>query len=93
MTEESYSGDNSEEYISPIDFSDDTRAPYGAGKKERRASPLSDRRKKDRRRASRFSDDADKNKGATSIDPMNIYLREMGTLSLLSHDEERNNFV
>ena len=26
--------------------------------------------------------------GRTSVDPMNIYLREMGNLSLLSHDEE-----
>jgi RNA polymerase primary sigma factor len=56
---------------------------------DRRSSALSDRRKKDRRRAARYSEDQDKvSKAKGSIDPMNIYLREMGTLTLLNHEEE-----
>jgi RNA polymerase primary sigma factor len=46
--------------------------------------PLAGRRKGDRRRTSRGSG---KDSGH-SIDPMNIYLREMGSLTLLSHEEE-----
>ncbi|MFV0438109.1 MAG: sigma-70 family RNA polymerase sigma factor [Desulfopila sp.] len=57
----------------------------GKGAKDRRSS-VSDRRRGDRRRASRMPA-AGKNV-SHSIDPMNIYLREMGTLTLLSHDEE-----
>jgi len=53
--------------------------------KDRRSSSL-DRKQGDRRRASRMPD-IGKN-GNHSIDPMNIYLREMGTLTLLSHEEE-----
>ena len=50
-------------------------------------SPL-ELKKGDRRRISRAVK-AGKNGGAShSIDPMNIYLREMGTLTLLSHEEE-----
>ncbi len=47
-------------------------------------SPVGGRRKGDRRRTSRGSG----KDGAHSIDPMNIYLREMGSLTLLSHEEE-----
>ena len=43
-----------------------------------------DRRKNDRRRISRNSGKDAKH----SVDPMNIYLREMGSLTLLSHEEE-----
>ncbi len=51
---------------------------------DRRSSVFSDRRKMDRRRLTKSS--AKQNKH--SVDPMNIYLREMGTLTLLSHEEE-----
>lgn len=56
---------------------------------ERRAvddehAPIAGRRKGDRRRTSRGSG----KDGGHSIDPMNIYLREMGSLTLLSHEEE-----
>jgi RNA polymerase primary sigma factor len=53
-------------------------------KDERRSSMFSDRRKIERRRLARTSVKQNKH----SIDPMNIYLREMGTLTLLSHEEE-----
>jgi RNA polymerase primary sigma factor len=56
---------------------------------DRRSSELSDRRKRDRRRSARYSDEQEKEpKSKGSIDPMNIYLREMGTLTLLNHEEE-----
>jgi RNA polymerase primary sigma factor len=54
--------------------------------KDRRSGMFSDRRKTDRRRMARSPEKA--RNGDTSIDPMNIYLREMGQLTLLSHDEE-----
>ncbi|MDP3479955.1 MAG: sigma-70 family RNA polymerase sigma factor [Desulfoprunum sp.] len=51
---------------------------------DRRETSFSDRRKGDRRRISRTP-----GKDAIhSIDPMNIYLREMGSLTLLNHEEE-----
>jgi len=50
------------------------------GKAERRIA--ADRRKGRDRRGN------DSNRVGTSIDPMNIYLREMGSQSLLSHEEE-----
>jgi len=78
---------DAEETLVPVDFAEgefeERRDKDG---KDRRASIFSDRRSNDRRRASRMPD-AGKN-GTHSIDPMNIYLREMGTLTLLSHDEE-----
>jgi len=78
---------NADETLVPVDFSEgefeERRDKDG---KDRRSSIFSDRRRNDRRRASRMPD-AGKN-GTHSIDPMNIYLREMGTLTLLSHDEE-----
>lgn len=56
---------------------------------ERRSRGRRDRRKGDRRKASRRSADGDQDARArSSADPMNIYLREMGTLTLLSHKEE-----
>ena len=78
---------DSDEIFVPVDFSEnlsEERPEEDA--KERRNSILSDRRRGDRRRASRVPDTG-KN-GGHSIDPMNIYLREMGTLTLLSHEEE-----
>jgi len=78
---------NADEQLVPVDYSDghvgDRR---GKGGKDRRNGSSSDRRRGDRRRASRMPD-VGKN-ASHSIDPMNIYLREMGTLTLLSHDEE-----
>ncbi len=52
---------------------------------DRRRSPFSDRRRGDRRR--RVSRSAERD-GVHSADPMNIYLREMGSLKLLNHQEE-----
>ncbi|MGB3209850.1 MAG: sigma-70 family RNA polymerase sigma factor [Desulforhopalus sp.] len=83
-----FNEDSSDDVVSPVDFSD---AIYDrrSGRGERRSSPFGDRRKQDRRRASRHTDDSGKaSKSKSSIDPMNIYLREMGTLTLLSHEEE-----
>ncbi len=55
-----------------------------SGSGDRRSSMFSDRRRGDRRLIARTSAKSSKH----SIDPMNIYLREMGTLTLLSHEEE-----
>ncbi len=80
--------DSSDEVVSPVDFSD-SNYDRRNGRRERRNSPFGDRRKEDRRRASRHTEESSKLSKATSfIDPMNIYLREMGTLTLLSHEEE-----
>jgi len=43
---------------------------------------VGERRKRTVRRA------VERRQGSASVDPMNIYLREMGDLTLLSHDEE-----
>lgn len=56
----------------------------GKERRDRRASPFSDRRRGERRRLSRSTGKGNKH----SVDPMNIYLREMGSLTLLSHEEE-----
>jgi RNA polymerase primary sigma factor len=56
-----------------------------AGHRDRRASSANDRRKVSRR-AGGGTDKISKTQ--VSADPMNIYLREMGTLTLLSHAEE-----
>jgi len=53
------------------------------GVKDRRSHPFNDRRKSDYRRASRGLAGWD-----NGTDPMNIYLREMGSVSLLTHEEE-----
>jgi RNA polymerase primary sigma factor len=52
-------------------------------KVDRRKSPPSGGRRKLDRRAG-----VDRRQPSSSIDPMNIYLKEMGNLSLLTHDEE-----
>ncbi|WP_419174513.1 sigma-70 family RNA polymerase sigma factor [Desulfosediminicola sp.] len=68
-------------------FQDDVPDDIAAGSdKENQVGVVAGRRKGAKRRAAR-SPKAGKN-GSHSIDPMNIYLREMGTLTLLSHDEE-----
>lgn len=76
---------SSDEEAVPIDYSDsfpeERRAKDGI--RDRRVNESGDRRVGERRRVSR----SDTN-GKHSIDPMNIYLREMGTLALLSHEEE-----
>lgn len=80
--------DDSDEVASPVDFAD-LNYDRRRGRQERRNSPFGDRRKEDRRRASRHTEDSGKaSKTQSFIDPMNIYLREMGTLTLLSHEEE-----
>ncbi|MCP3892313.1 MAG: sigma-70 family RNA polymerase sigma factor [Desulfobulbaceae bacterium] len=78
-----------EEHVAPVDFSESDSSERRNGNPDRRSRRLSDRRKRDRRRASRTVDDGEKGaKSKASVDPMNIYLREMGTLTLLSHEEE-----
>lgn len=73
----------------PLDLPDVAAEQRLAQVQDRRNGVLLDRRKRDRRRAARYSEEQDKvSKSKGSIDPMNIYLREMGTLTLLSHDEE-----
>jgi RNA polymerase primary sigma factor len=63
------------------EFGSERRAGHG----DRRASSADDRRKVSRRPGG----GTDKiSKAKVSVDPMNIYLREMGTLTLLSHVEE-----
>ena len=56
------------------------------GDGDRRSGPSTDRRRGDRRKR-RVSRSSGKESGH-SADPMNIYLREMGSLKLLSHKEE-----
>jgi RNA polymerase primary sigma factor len=69
----------------PIDLGESfPESRSGRGMIDRRESTFSDRRKGDRRRISRNPS----KDGTHSIDPMNIYLREMGALTLLSHEEE-----
>jgi len=64
----------------PQGISEDRRT----AKADRRSGPFSDRRKVGSRRASRGL----AGQLEFSMDPMNIYLREMGSVSLLSHEEE-----
>ncbi len=92
MEEDASFGDQSEnsddDIPSPVDFSD-LNFDRRSGRQERRNSPFGDRRKTDRRRASRHTDDSGRaSKTDAFVDPMNIYLREMGTLTLLNHEEE-----
>ncbi|MBM9605068.1 sigma-70 family RNA polymerase sigma factor [Desulfopila inferna] len=64
----------------PEDVSENRRSK----EKDRRRGSSGDRRRGDRRRLSRSYE----KEGKHSVDPMNIYLREMGSLTLLSHEEE-----
>ena len=84
-----FAEDLADEMIVPLSLSDVSHEKRVQQAHDRRSSALSDRRKRDRRRAARFTEDQDKEtKSKGSIDPMNIYLREMGTLTLLNHEEE-----
>ena len=81
--------DLTDDFITPVDFSDTITERRRGRINDRRSSQCSDRRRNERRRASRSMGGAEKQvKSKSSIDPMNIYLREMGTLTLLSHKEE-----
>jgi len=76
-----------DEVMDSVDFSD-TRYDRRTGDiNDRRSSIFNDRRKSDRRRIARTSGKRS-SKSKSSVDPMNIYLREMGTLTLLNHAEE-----
>jgi RNA polymerase primary sigma factor len=66
----------------PEEFSEESRISPEPG--EHRSGPSGEPRKSDRRRTSRGTG----KDSSHSIDPMNIYLREMGSLTLLSHEEE-----
>jgi RNA polymerase primary sigma factor len=64
--------------------------PEGVGE-ERRNPRIGDRRKSfftDRRRKQYRLARSSKRSSEHAVDPMSIYLREMGTLTLLSHEEE-----
>jgi RNA polymerase primary sigma factor len=75
-----YASDDEEHMYLPEDVLEDRRDKN----KDRRQNFKGDRRKGDRRRISRSSGQDTRH----SVDPMNIYLREMGSLTLLSHEEE-----
>ena len=85
-----FADDVADDFVAPVDLADKASQERRTGAStDRRSTVLSDRRKRDRRRASRYTEETDKvSKSKASIDPMNIYLREMGTLTLLSHEEE-----
>lgn len=69
-----------------VDFND-AKYERRNDRTDRRSTSFSDRRRRDRRRTSR--DGSGKvDKAKTTVDPMQIYLREMGTLTLLKHEEE-----
>ncbi len=79
--------DHMDEEVTPVDFSDARYDRRGRGAGDRRRGIFTDRRKGDRRRISRGSA-KQSSKSKSSVDPMNIYLREMGSLTLLNHEEE-----
>lgn len=84
-----FTEDLADDYAAPVELADHVTQGKRIGPFTDRRSPMSDRRKRDRRRAARYTEENDKiSKSRASIDPMNIYLREMGTLTLLSHEEE-----
>ena len=84
-----FTEDLADEMVVPLDLPDFSHEKKAAQAQERRSVAQGDRRKRDRRRAARYSEEQDKaTKSKGSIDPMNIYLREMGTLTLLNHEEE-----
>lgn len=73
----------------PVDLYDSLVTGRGERSADRREGAFTDRRKTDRRRTSRKAIDSEGGlKSQSSIDPMNIYLREMGTLTLLNHAGE-----
>ncbi|SDO47071.1 sigma-70 family RNA polymerase sigma factor [Desulforhopalus singaporensis] len=72
-----------------VDFDDPAVESRSGGLADRRTKPFGERNANDRRRTARISgDESGTQKSKSSADPMNIYLREMGTLTLLSHEEE-----
>ena len=79
--------DSEDETVAPVDFSDTQYDRRTGDSSDRRSSTSNDRRKNDRRRIARASV-KQSSKSKSSVDPMNIYLREMGTLTLLNHAEE-----
>lgn len=76
-----YGSEDNEAVYLPEDVFEDRRSQ---NKPDRRKNPEGDRRKGDRRRISRSAEKETRH----SVDPMNIYLREMGSLTLLNHEEE-----
>lgn len=76
-----YVSDDTEAEHLPQDVLEDRRANDSS---DRRRDNGEDRRRSDRRRVSRTSGKDSKH----SVDPMNIYLREMGALTLLNHQQE-----
>ena len=78
--------DSAQGFTDPVDFND-AKYERRSGNTDRRSTSFSDRRKRDRRRTARDSGRGKSDK-TKSVDPMNIYLREMGTLTLLNHEEE-----
>ena len=76
-----------DEIAAPVDFSDSKCDRRRGDVYDRRSDTSGDRRKNDRRRIARTSAKPS-SKSKSSVDPMNIYLREMGTLTLLNHAEE-----
>ncbi len=75
-----YKSEEEQPVYLPEDVFEDRRSKEN----DRRKGHPGDRRKGDRRRISRSAG----KEGKHSVDPMNIYLREMGSLTLLSHEEE-----
>jgi len=75
---------HSDDEAVPVNTPEDIAEERRRKKNDRRSSHFSDRRRSDRRRLSRSTLQS----GKQSVDPMNIYLREMGSLTLLSHKEE-----
>ena len=74
-------------FSEPVDFND-SKYERRNDRTDRRSTSFSDRRRRDRRRTSRDTSSGKPGKAKTSVDPMQIYLREMGTLTLLNHEEE-----
>lgn len=70
------------EDMTPEDMAPEGVVPEGITADRRKNPPDAGRRKLDRRTG------VDRRQQSSSIDPMNIYLKEMGNLSLLSHAEE-----
>ncbi len=81
-------GTQNDEKVAPVDFSDARFDRRGVKNKDRRRIGLNDRRKVEKPSISRASAKKSSSSAKSSIDPMNIYLREMGTLTLLNHAEE-----
>ncbi len=76
---------HTDDEVVPVMLPEDVPEDRRGQSQDRRSSVFSDRRRgDDRRRLSRSALQS----GKQSADPMSIYLREMGSLTLLSHKEE-----